>query len=170
MPIGDTITVTPATWNALHAGILEIEQRSFPPSIQDSADDLRRIASSPTGIILATQLSSEPRTVVGYAAADVLEHFAAIPGIASDPHFKKGDSVYLESVAVHPDWRGRRIGSALIAELLRFAALRGFLRATAHVASGRASHLIGSNPHVLASFENWYDTGRRFDYVEVFLK
>jgi len=155
----------PSTWNALRSEILKIEDKSFPPTLADSEKDLRRVADSPTGIFLALCSPSSPR-VLGYIAADLLEKFPNIPGTASDPHFKKRDTIYLKSVAVHPDWRGRGLSITLIRECLRLVSERGIKRATAHIESGSLSR-IGLVGRILKSFENWYGTGRTFDYVEL---
>lgn len=148
----------------MRADILKIEDESFPPSLADSEKDLRRVADSPTGIFFALSLPPSPR-VLGYIAADLLENFPDIPGAASDPHFKKGNTIYLKSVAVHPDWRGRGLGTTLIRECLRLVSQKGIERVTAHIESGSVSR-IGLGARVLKSFENWYGTGRTFDYVE----
>lgn len=158
------VAVTPSIWNALQSEILKIEDESFPPSLADSEKDLCMVVYSPTGIFLVLSLTHSHK-VIGYIAADLLENFPDIPGTDSDPQFKKGNTVYIESVAVHSDWRGCGLGSILIRECLRLVSQKGIERVTAHIESGSVSR-IGLGARVLKSFENWYGTGRTFDYVE----
>lgn len=160
----ELVAVTPSMWNAVRADILKIEDASFPSSLADDEKDLRRVADSPTGIFLVLIFPPSSK-VLGYIAADLLERFPDIPGTVSDPHFNKGNTIYLESVAVHPAWRGRGLGTALTRECLRRVSQRDIERVTAHIESGSVNQL-GLRARVLKSFENWYGTGRTFDYVE----
>jgi len=160
----EIVAVTPSMWDAIRPQILEIEDESFPPSLADSEDDLRAIVYSPTGIFLALRAASS-RQVLGYIAADLLEKFPNIPGTTSDPQFNKGNTIYIESVAVHPDWRRRGFATALVRECLKKALQRGIKRITAHI-DRRAKTRIGVGVLVLNSFSNWYQTDRTYDYVE----
>jgi ribosomal protein S18 acetylase RimI-like enzyme len=155
--------VSSSTWSQLRGDILEIENASFPPSLADSGENLRKIVDSPTGIFIVLELLGK---VAGYAAADLLECFPDIPGIGTDSHFGQKDTIYVDSVAVLPHSRGRGFGMCLMRQCLEMALERGIRRATAHVQSGSGSRMkLAMN--VLASFANWYGTGRTFDYVEI---
>ena len=161
---GEFILVTHSVWDDLKEDIIEIEEESFSSTLCDSKDDLLKLVDSPTNIFLVLRIPSVSK-VVGYIAADLLEEFADVPGITSDPYFKQGKTMYIVSVAIHPDWRRRGFGIALQEECLRWASRKGFERATAHIESGAASRM-GLGARVLTSFENWYGTGRTFEYIE----
>jgi ribosomal protein S18 acetylase RimI-like enzyme len=161
---GEFILVTHSLWDDLKEDIIEIEEESFSSTLCDSKDDLLKIVDSPTSIFLVLRIPSVSR-IAGYIAADMLEGFADVPGTTSDPYFNQGKTIYIVSVAIHPDWRRRGFGNALQEECLRWASRRGFERVTAHIERGAAARM-GLGARVLMSFANWYGTGRSFDYVE----
>lgn len=154
----------PADWNRLRGRIAYIEEISFAPSIRDDMTTLRRRAQSPTAIFLVGKLRRTDQ-VIAYLAADWLEFFSHIPAVKEDRHFGRGDTIYIESIAVEPRWRGRGLGMALQRECLRRAAAAGIGRATAHLRRGVAAR-IGLKAKILATYENWYNTGETYDYVE----
>ena len=154
-------------WSELRADLLEIESASFPPSLADTEEHLRKIIDSPTGIFFILRALGSTK-VAGYAAADLLERFADIPGISTDRHFGQKDTVYIDSIAVLPYSRGRGFGMLLIRQCFEMALRRGIRRATAHIQSGSGKRMKLSM-NVIGSFPNWYGTGRTFDYVEIYL-
>jgi GNAT superfamily N-acetyltransferase len=158
------VRIDPTEWNAFANRILEIERQSFPPGLRDERQTLRRLVKSETSIVFGLN-SNHSGFLVGYIAGDLLEIFPEIPGILSDPHFGRRDSLYLESLAVCESWRHRGFGTMLMGSFLSKASERGFLRTTGHVARG-SSRSIRFRHNVLKSFENWYGTRRTFDYVE----
>jgi ribosomal protein S18 acetylase RimI-like enzyme len=161
----ELIEVSASEWPGLVGEVREIEEMSFPRALRDSVRDLYKIVKSPTRIFLALKAIHTPPLLVGYLAADLLEKFAEVPGIVSDQHFGKEDTIYLESVAIRADWQGRGLARALTQECLRRASERGLVRATAHIEKGAAER-IGLKAQVLECFGNWYGTGRKFEYVE----
>ena len=163
--VAQIIEVTSPVWLSVRADVLSIERKSFPPSIRDSPQYLSQLVRSSTCIFLALRIFTVAR-VVGYLAADVLEDFPNIPGVTSDPHFHRKDTFYIASVAIDPAWRQRGLGIALQKDCLRRASQRGFERATAHVHHGALSRM-GLGGRELRSFDNWYETRRTFDYVEL---
>jgi len=163
----ELITVTPSLWNDLRSDILKIECASFPPSLADNDKDLQKLANSSSGIFLILTLPS-PFRAIGYIAADLLEYFADIPGIAADPHFGQRDTIYVESVAVLPAWRGRGFGTALMRKCIQVAVQKGMHRVTAHVHSGSVIR-TGFAIKAVKSFRDWYGTGNTFDYVEILM-
>jgi ribosomal protein S18 acetylase RimI-like enzyme len=164
----EVITVTPSIWNGLRSDILKIEHESFSSSLADSEKDLRKLVDSPTGIFLALSLPPS-YGVIGYIAADLLETFSNIPGATDDPHFGKRDTIYVASVAVLPNWRGRGFGTALMRECLQVASQKGIERVTTHIETGSVTR-TGLAVKVLNSFRDWYGTGRTFDYVEIVME
>lgn len=157
------IAVTADTWGTFQADIIDIEQASFPPPIRDTLEYLRSLAYSPKSIFLAAKARNSK--IVGYIAADILENFADIPGVSSDPEFNNGTTMYIASVAVHPKWRKQGLGNALQKECITQAALRGFKRVTAHIRQSALPKLT-LKTKALQSFSNWYNTNQFFDYVE----
>ncbi len=159
------VAVTPSAWNKMRTDILKIESESFPSSLADNEETLHELVGSPTAIFLAFSVPPSNR-LVAYIAADLLEGFPDIPGVTSDPHFGKKDSIYVASVAVLRDWRGCGVGTTLMRQCLRVASHKGIKRATAHIDTGSMSR-IQLTMKALKSFPNWYGTGRTFDYVEM---
>jgi GNAT superfamily N-acetyltransferase len=158
---GTFIRVTEENWHAVKKRVLELERRSFIPSIRESDRSLTKIALSPSAIFLVAAVGD---TLTAYAMADRLERFGGIPGTRRDPHYGRRDTIYISSVAVDPEWRGRGIGVGLERELVRVAYDQGYSRVTAHI---RGSARLGDqlSRRVLDSFPNWYETGESFDYV-----
>lgn len=134
----------------------------------DSEKDLRKLVDSPTGIFLALSLLSSNR-VIGYVAADLLESFSNIPAANADPHFGKRDTIYVASVGVLPNWRGRGFGTVLMRECLQVASQKGIERVTAHIET-RSVARTGLTMKVLKSFTDWYGTDSTFDYVEILME
>jgi ribosomal protein S18 acetylase RimI-like enzyme len=157
--------VTASNWRRLKSRIMEIERASFPASIRDTSEYYARLTMSPTAIFLALSIH-RLESIVGYLAADILESFPKVPGVKSDTHFGNDDTIYIASVAVEVDWRHQGLGIALQEKCLSRAAEKGFQRATAHLRH-RALARMGLGGRVLQSFDNWYDTGQIFDYVEI---
>ncbi len=154
--------VTAQNWHAVKRRVLEIEQESFVPSIQESEDSLTEVASSPSSISLVAFVAEV--ALVGYAMGDELECFGDVPGTKSDPHYGRRDTIYISSVAVDAGWRGRGIGIAFEREIVNLAYRAGYSRVTAHIRS--SAHLAGQLEHkTLGTFPNWYETGVPFDYV-----
>lgn len=159
------VEVIPLVWPSMQREIVDIENKSFEPSIRDDLDYLSTLVHSSTSIFLALKDLTSGKCI-SYLAADQLENFPETPGVLSDAHFGCKDTIYIASVAVHPSWRRRGFGIALQKECLRRAFQRGFLRATGHVQHGALARM-GLGGRALRSFEDWYGTGRTFDYVEI---
>jgi GNAT superfamily N-acetyltransferase len=142
--------------------VLEIEQASFVASIQEDEDSLTKTACSPTSISLVAFVAD--RTLVGYAMGDELERFGDVPGARADQHYGRRDTIYIASVAVDPNWRGRGIGVEFEREIVTLAYRAGYSRVTAHIRS--SAHMANQlTRKTIDTFPNWYDTGVRFDYV-----
>ena len=160
----DDAAIHELRWSRFADQILRIEARSFPLSLRDSRSDLKRLIESPTSIGLGVS-SGDSEILLGYIAGDLLESFRAVPGVASDPHFGKRDTLYIESLAVDSPARHQGVGIALTRAFLNSAKKNGFTRVTAHVETGSLQKTPFSH-RVHKTFDNWYGTGRRFDYVE----
>jgi GNAT superfamily N-acetyltransferase len=161
---GTLMRVTRANWHTVKKRVVEIERKSFAPSIQDSARSLARTALSPSAIVIVAFVADE--TMVAYAMADELERFDDVPGVKSDPRYGHKDTIYLSSVAVEPEWRGRGIGVTAEQEIVAIALQQGYSRVTAHM---RSSARLGDrlSRKVLGTFSNWYGTGVPYDYVDL---
>ena len=157
------VEVGPDDWPGVEKSIFAIERESFPPSIRERNETLRREALSPSSVVLAARPRGEDG-VVGYLLADKLEKYARVPGVKADPAFGRGDTLYITSVAVDPAWRGRGLGGALHRRALAWARRHGFKRAAAHLRQGAAGKLRVDH-RVLDTFKDWYGTGETYDYV-----
>jgi GNAT superfamily N-acetyltransferase len=154
--------VTAKNWHEVKRRVLEIEQASFVPAIQEDEDALTKTAYSPTSICLVAFVAD--RTLVGYAMGDELERFGDVPGTRADRHYGRRNTIYIASVAVDPTWRGRGIGVEFEREIVTLAHRAGYSRVTAHIRS--SAHLANQlTRKAMDTFPNWYDTGARFDYV-----
>lgn len=159
------VEVTPAVWTMARSDIMQIEQVSFQPSIRDHVREFFKYIESSTSVFLVLKIRPYSQ-FAGYIAADSLENFADISGAKSDPHFENHDTIYIESVAIHPHWRRQGLGMNLQLEAMRRARKKGYKRATAHIEHGALAR-TGFVGKIIASFPNWYGTGRAFDYVEL---
>lgn len=157
------VVVPPSAWASVEKEILAIEHESFPPSIREEKETLRREGSSPSSMLLAAKAGSTGR-VIAYLLADRVENYADVPGVEADDHFGRGDTLYISSVAVRPERRGRGLGLAMQRECFRLARKRGYRRVAAHLRQGAAPR-ISAQAVVLSTFENWYGTGEIFEYV-----
>jgi ribosomal protein S18 acetylase RimI-like enzyme len=157
--------VTEKTWQNFQNGILELECESFAASIRDTPNSLMGVAYSETSVFIACYYREQSH-VVGYVCGDRLSQFADIPGVAADLRRQATNSFYLSSVAVHASWRGLGIGKALQQSCIVKVQQKGYTRVTAHVRHGVAIK-ITDRPCVLSSYNNWYGTGEKYDYVSL---
>jgi hypothetical protein len=155
--------LTQGVWDEWKKDIIRIEEESFSASLCNTEEDLQKVINSPTGLFLAIRLVSSE--IAAYLAADLLEEFTDVPGVTSDPYFNQRKTIYIVSVAVDRRWQQEGLGLAIQEESLKWAARKGYERVTAHIAQGAATQM-GLGARVLGSFDNWYDTGRTFEYVE----
>lgn len=162
--VADIVRIRPQEWTSYRSQIIEIERVCFPPSLRDSVETLERIFKSSTSVVLGLKIRDHSG-LVGYLAADRLELFAEIPGIAPDQNFGKANTLYLASVAVDAEFRHGGLGALMIRTCVDEAYVKGFKRVTAHVDS-LALRRSGIRFRVKQSFGNWYGTGRKFDYIE----
>jgi ribosomal protein S18 acetylase RimI-like enzyme len=130
--------------------------------MREGPENLLNLAKSSTCIFLAA--IDQYAHAFGYLVADVLEHFADVPGITSDPYFSQGNTIYIHRVAVHPEWRHNGIGTALINRCVSHAFQTGYERVVIHIPHGANLRM---EVRALQSIWNWYDTDRTFDYVEI---
>ena len=166
MSVAEVLQIDRLDWSLSAAQILEIEQSSFSSSLRDSRETLRRLIQSPTGVALGLNDRTSGR-LVGYIAGDLLELFSSVPGILSDPHYGRHDSLYIESLALNSRWRHEGHGTALTRNFLKAASKKGFRRCTAHIESN-SLHKLKLRFRKLGSYDNWYGTGQTFEYVELF--
>lgn len=157
------VQIKPSLWRTVQRDIFAIENESFPPSIREWNEALRKAALSPSSLVLAGKVS-RGNSVVGYLLADRLESYGDVPGTKEDPHFGLHDTLYITSVAVHPKWRGKGLGTALQREARAWAGRQGYKRVAAHLRQGVATKLSAFY-ETYGSFDNWYDTGEAYDYV-----
>jgi ribosomal protein S18 acetylase RimI-like enzyme len=159
------VEIAEALWPSARARVMLIEQASFAPSIQGSAAEYDGLIAVPTRIAIGAYVHKAESDLVGFLLAAGLEEFKDIPGVADDPHVDLGDTTYLWSVAVDPDWRRRGLGIALEKECLVQSKLRGRPRVSAHIRH-KALTKLGIGGRVIRTYDNWYGTGEKFDYVE----
>jgi GNAT superfamily N-acetyltransferase len=151
------------TWKAFGDSIAALECKSFPASIRDSASALRRVAYSTSSVFIVCyhHLRSQ---VVGYVCGDQLSNFSDVPGVAHDLEHHTAHSFYLSSIAVDSPWRNLGIGTTLQRTCIEQARAKGYRRVTAHLRHGVGTKIM-SQARVLGSYDNWYNTGERYDYV-----
>jgi len=93
-------------------GVLEIEQKSFPTPWSQQAFTYELTQNNFAYYIAAL---SEGK-VIGYAGMWMVL-----------------DEAHITNVAVHPEYRGKKLGEALMCEMMRQAVLRGAVRMTLEV-------------------------------------
>lgn len=153
-----------STWPLYRDSVLDIERSSFAPSIADDMEDFERLLRVREAIMIVARLITR-KGVVGYVAGAALEAFSDIPGVKSDSSFGRGNTLYVESLAVLPSVRGQGIGGTLLRGLLSHTRTRGLTRVVAHVETASACHL-GLAVAKGTVFDDWYGTGQSFQYVE----
>ncbi len=120
------IEISPATSNDLPAlvdllGILFGQEREFAPDPARQRRGLERILANPAigTLFVATERSDKKSPVIGMANL-----------LYSESTFLGGPVAWLEDVVVHPAWRGKGVGTALLEHIKTFAQKRGVLRIT----------------------------------------
>ena len=95
-------------------GVMEIENRSFPTPW--SASSFRyELIENPYASLFAVRAASDAR-VIGFASVWVID-----------------EEMKINNIAIHPDLRGRGIGTRLLRFLLGFAAAQGCREASLEV-------------------------------------
>jgi GNAT superfamily N-acetyltransferase len=118
------VEVTPATKADLPAmaellGFLFAQEREFTPNPERQHRGLRRIMDNPAvGTLMAARDATRaPGRVIGMANL-----------LFTESTFLGARAAWLEDVIVHPEWRGRRIGEALLAGVKQYAIGLGIRR------------------------------------------
>ncbi len=161
-PSVELFPLTPRDWGRFQTDLLRFEREYFPPRLREDPVDLQSLIESPTSIVIGVR--TDRATLAGYIASDVLERFGDVPGTCRDPHWGHGDTHYIASVVVVPNFRDLGIGTALTKRCVCAAYQRGFRRVTAHIEAG-AARKIDDRIRLLASYPDWYGTRRVFEYV-----
>lgn len=158
------VSVGPAEWYRMAPDVHRLELDSFRSSIRDSTRFYSTLLVDSNALFLALK-SRETGAVIGFLIAGSLESFAHVPGLTNDPHFGRGDSLYIASIAIDRHWRNRGLGIALQRQFFIRAKKRGFSRALAHLRKGVLAKL-GVPSRVLGLHPNWYNTRIAFELVE----
>jgi GNAT superfamily N-acetyltransferase len=157
--------ISSSAWtDAFEKELMHIEEKAFPRTIGDSASYLGKLAKLPDAVFLVARMKG---TMVGYAAGAKLENFEEVPGVRQDLHFDLEDTFYLESVAVIPEYQGKGIGKQLLRSIILRTKKKGFQYIAGHMKEGFAERWRGVP---LAQFNNYYGTGKTFEYFRRELK
>ena len=148
----------PKDWPSVRDALMAIENSSFSETIADSAEDFEKMLKLNNSIFVIAECD---RDIIGYAGGGRLEDFQEIPGVKEDLHFGLKDTFYIESFAVSEKFRGKGVGRGLMRALLLRVKKSGFRWTSAH---GRADVVQRWGGMTTESFNDWYHTGKTFDY------
>jgi ribosomal protein S18 acetylase RimI-like enzyme len=90
-----------------------------------------------------------------------------VPDITDDAHYGEDSSIYLESFAVLPKYRGMGIGSALVNELVKTAKRDGYMFIVGHYNSTSLNVLTQLGADVIEEVEDWGGTGETYSYARL---
>jgi ribosomal protein S18 acetylase RimI-like enzyme len=149
-------------------GIVEVEQSSFPLEMQSDEQDLRETFENPNGIHIV--IRSRQGEVVGY--------ISSIPQKDAYGELKNWDkdirpednTLYIESIAVKPEYRDIRNLLSLGKLFIQEAKRRGFTKITMHARiAGDLSAVLQKRygAKFIRRIENWHNFNEPFDYLEI---
>ena len=141
-----------------------LETSVFPEYMQEDEEELEEIFEDKDSIGLLLEENKKP---IGYAVALPLEN-CEVYDIESDPQFENYNTLYLESIAVLPEYQGKGCGSKLFNGLSKIAKEKGYKRITLHARkeNGFSKIIQGKNGRVLETYEEWLGD-EEFDYLEL---
>ena len=151
---------------SLKDGLMEMEEKCFPESIQGDWSEIRGLIESSVSCYFFIDLESVEIIASAYAIS--MEKEEDID--KSDPHYAywletikkyEGQKVaYLYSISVLPSHSGKDLAKRLMIELLADCKAKGYDVLLSHAKEGASLHLhdFFGGIHI-NSVENWYDTG-----------
>ena len=158
-------------WHLDKAALRDIEAQCFAPQMRSDDTKLWRLGNDRS---IYTYLVFDGRRPIAYMAGMALEHHNCPYDAELDPleGWQEHNTIYIDSIAVIPDYMGSETLAYLIAEYMRVGKRLGFHYATAHArrSNGLTVYLqrkLGFRK--LASSHNWFGTGEDFDYLRLTL-
>ncbi len=116
-------------WEEISSEVLEVEESSFDERQRQKEEDFLRTLGREGSIFLVVY---GERGIVGYAMGGLLEEYREDKDggdrLEEDEEFGKRNTFYLESIAVHPEERGKGLGTWLCEVLIDEARREGFER------------------------------------------
>lgn len=165
LPLGYSVR---RVWWPIHGRqILRIEQATLPPAMQATESQLRYAFRARRRLGLLLYHYDQP---VGYVLGIPLESPRCLYDPAKDPieFYGRRDTVYIQSIGIVPAYRGAGGFQYLIAEFGRQCRQMGYKNCVAHVRHSNGVAAFARRRmrfEQLAIFENWQNTGERFDYM-----
>ncbi|MBT6337439.1 GNAT family N-acetyltransferase, partial [Candidatus Woesearchaeota archaeon] len=153
--------------------IMDIETRSFPEEMQQDEEDLESTFAREGSVGFIIYENNIP---VGYTVGAPLEYYDGEEDYMDlrevngeeDEDFGRGNTIYRESTAVLPDFRGRGYGHKMLSEFSKRIEEKGYTKIKAHVrrSGGYSAFLQRNGAKVLEAEEDWL-AGETFDYLEM---
>jgi ribosomal protein S18 acetylase RimI-like enzyme len=147
--------------------ILAVERASFPEEMQSDLKDLEETLKNKKGIqIIAKNNKGE---IVAYLSSKPLKN--AYEELKDyDPELKsEKDVLYIESIAIKPEFRNTNIFFRIIKNIEEEAKNRGYKKISAHarVKNNLSDFLQKKGAKKLRTIDNWHNFGEPFDYLEI---
>ena len=124
----------PKDWEGIKREIIKIENSAFEEEARQDEDDIEETFTYDKSICL---VAVDEGLIVGYTMGAPLDWYLFLE---DDPHYGKGDSFYIESTAVLPEYQEKGIGKVMKKALID-EVKKEYSRITCHATNEIIKHL-----------------------------
>ena len=158
-------------WHLDKRALRDIEAQCFEPDMRSDDTKLWRIGKDRS---VYTYLVFHGRKPIAYMSGMALEHRNCAFDPDKDPlaGWQEHNTIYIDSIAVVPEYAGSETLAFLIHEYMRIGKRLGFTYSTAHArrSNGLTHYLQRKMGFIkLSTAHDWYGTGEDFDYLRLTL-
>lgn len=147
--------VSPRSWENVRKSIMKIEIKGFSPiGLDESEDDLEEIFEISGAIRLLAR--DEEKRIVGYL-------------IAYPKKSSKCRTMYLSTIAVLPEHRGKGAGRKMLKKLVFESRKAGYERVTGHFLDVSETLFRNLGGKIVKEYLDFHGKGKHATYMELFI-
>ena len=150
-----------------YEALIMASEEVFPENIRESSEAYREaLSQDAVQAYIATCDGAYAGNVIGFSPCPVqqkqlrlLEMEISVDGL-----------IYLFNIVAMPHFQGRGVGKGMLRYFLEQSHAAGFTRLGGHFrGNGSLNNFVKFGGEVLATFDNWFDTGESYCYCELVL-
>lgn len=160
-----------AKWKQDKDQILQVENACFPKNMASDEDDLADTFKDRKSLCLVLKDKDE---IIGYISSAPLEKrsYKDYDGVKQDANYKKHNTLYVESIAIIPRYRGIKSLYLLFQTFINEAKKQNYKFLTHHTRTDNdlADVVMKKlNAELVSKHHNWFGWGETFQYIRVIL-
>jgi len=145
-----------------------LSEEIFPENIRETSESYRDVLCQP-GVVafIAAVQGVYAGNVVGFHPTADMRQILRLNELAID----HDELIYLFNIVALPEFQGCGVGMGLLNQLLENSKKGGFSRVGGHFrGNGSLNNFIRRGGEILATFDNWFETGESYSYCELQLQ